>query len=79
MHPSNFLWQKFTWIGPLIHLSSAFYFQPGYGTETSSSQLANRFMTFVNITFEIPNQGIQTHAAMPRQFMCLWNFCIEPQ
>ena len=48
------------WIGHLAHLSSAFCFQASYGTETSSSQLANRSMTSVNISFEIPNQGIQT-------------------
>lgn len=58
------------WIDCLAHLSLAFLFQAGYGTETSSSQLANQSMTLVNIGFEIPNQGIQSISQL-----CLDNLC----
>lgn len=61
----------FTWIGLLAHVSSLFYFQASYGTETSSSQLANKCMTFVYISYEIPNQGIQTISQLCiDSFMC---------
>lgn len=67
-----FMTEEFMWIGPLAHDSSAFHFQASYGTKTSNSQLANRSMTSVNISFEIPNEGIQTISQLLfRQFMCL--------